>query len=248
MSCLISNTFTDLEFTGKTQCFPLYYYEENTADTMSLFDTDTTNKYTRKDGITDFILGQAQKLYGPKVTKEDIFYYVYGFLHLPSYREEFAADLKKSLPRIMLVDEPKTFWQLSKAGRDLADIHLNYEHQPYPADVFVDGASSGNFKVQKMKFKSKEDKSVLIYNKDITISNIPPKAHEYIVNGRSPLEWIIDRYQVKQDKASGIINDPNKWGEEHGNNRYILDLILSCITVSIKTREIVEKLPKINFY
>lgn len=230
-----------------TQCFPLYYYEENTTDAMSLFDTDTTSKYTRKDGITDFILGQAQKLYGPKVTKEDIFYYVYGFLHLPSYREEFAADLKKSLPRIMLVDEPKIFWQLSKAGRELADIHLNYEHQPYPTEVFVEGESSGNFKVQKMKFKSKEDKSVLIYNKDITISNIPAKAHEYIVNGRSPLEWIIDRYQIKQDKASGIINDPNKWGEEHGNNRYILDLILSCITVAVRTVEIVENLPKVNF-
>lgn len=246
-SVLITDKITDVQFQQNGQCFPLYYYEENTAEPMSLFDTDTTSKYTRKDGITDFILGQAQKLYGPKVTKEDIFYYVYGFLHLPSYREEFAADLKKSLPRIMLVDEPKIFWQLSKAGRELADIHLNYEHQPYPTEVFVEGESSGNFKVQKMKFKSKDNKSVLIYNKDITISNIPAKAHEYIVNGRSPLEWIIDRYQVKQDKASGIINDPNKWGEEHGNNRYILDLILSCITVAVRTVEIVESLPKVKF-
>lgn len=247
MSVLITDKIADLHYNGDTQCFPLYYYEENTTEAMSLFDTDTTSKYTRKDGITDFILGQAQKLYGPKVNKEDIFYYVYGFLHLPSYREEFAADLKKSLPRIMLVDEAKTFWQLSKAGRELADIHLNYEHQPYPVDVFVEGESSGNFKVQKMKFKSKDNKSVLIYNKDITISNIPAKAHEYIVNGRSPLEWIIDRYQIKQDKASGIINDPNKWGEEHGNNRYILDLILSCITVAVRTVEIVEGLPQVKF-
>ena len=211
----------------------------------SLFDEGT--KCTRKDGVTDFILKQAQGLYGKKVTKEDIFYYVYGFLHLPSYREEYAADLKKSLPRLPLVDEPKKFWQFSKAGRQLADIHLNYENQPYPDGVKVEGAEGNNFRVEKLKFKSKTDKSALIYNSDIQITNIPDVAHEYIVNGRSPLEWIIDRYQVKQDKASGIINDCNKWGEEHGNPRYILDLILSCITVSIKTMEIVDSLPEVNF-
>lgn len=245
ISCMICDGHSDLEFVGKSQCFPLYYYEENKRDMPSLFDEGT--KCTRRDGVTDFILKQAQGLYGKKVTKEDIFYYVYGFLHLPSYREEYAADLKKSLPRLPLVDEPKKFWQFSKAGRQLADIHLNYENQPYPDGVKVEGAESNNFRVEKLKFKSKTDKSALIYNSDIQITNIPDVAHEYIVNGRSQLEWIIDRYQVKQDKASGIINDCNKWGEEHGNPRYILDLILSCITVSIKTMEIVDSLPEVNF-
>ena len=245
VSCMICDGHSDLEFVGKSQCFPLYYYEENKRDMPSLFDEGT--KCTRRDGVTDFILKQAQGLYGKKVTKEDIFYYVYGFLHLPSYREEYAADLKKSLPRLPLVDEPKKFWQFSKAGRQLADIHLNYENQPYPDGVKVEGAEGNNFRVEKLKFKSKTDKSALIYNSDIQITNIPDVAHEYIVNGRSPLEWIIDRYQVKQDKASGIINDCNKWGEEHGNPRYILDLILSCITVSIKTMEIVDSLPEVNF-
>ncbi len=247
MSVLIADKIPDLHFNGDTQAFPLYYYEEAETQQGSLFDFNNGEKYIRHDGITDFIFNQARKFYGNKVTKEDIFYYIYGFLHLPKYRTEFAADLKKSLPRIMLVKTPKLFWQISKAGRDLADIHLNYEHQTPPAEVVVEGADSGNFKVTKLKFQSKEDKSTLIYNKDIKITNIPEAAHSYVVNGRTPLEWIIDRYQVKVDKASGILNDPNKWGEEHGNPRYILDLILSCITVSIKTQEIVDSLPDVNF-
>ena len=247
ISVLITNIFADWHFNGDTQCFPLYYYEEAETQQGTLFDSNNGEKYIRHDGVTDFIFNQARKLYGNKVTKEDIFYYVYGFLHLPKYRTEFAADLKKSLPRVMLVKTPKVFWQISKAGRDLADIHLNYEHQTPPAEVVVEGADSGNFKVTKLKFQSKEDKSTLIYNKDIKITNIPEAAHSYVVNGRTPLEWIIDRYQVKVDKASGILNDPNKWGEEHNNPRYILDLILSCITVSIKTQEIVDSLPDVNF-
>ena len=242
----ITNRITDVQLQQNGQCFPLYYYEEKETTQGNLFDQGQ-DKYIRRDGITDFIYNQAQKLYGDKVTKEDIFFYVYGFLHLPKYRTEFAADLKKSLPRIMLVKTPKVFWQISKAGRALADIHLHYEDQPHTEGVVVEGAEKGNFTVTKLKFKSKDDKSTLIYNKDITIKNIPNAAHTYIVNGRSPLEWIIDRYQVKTDKNSGILNDCNKWGEEHGNPRYILDLILSCITVAIKTQEIVNSLPDVDF-
>jgi len=113
--------------------------------------------------------------------------------------------------------------------------------------VVVEGAEKDDFRVNKMSFKSKEDKSVLIYNDSITIKNIPPEAHKYIINGRSPLEWIIDRYRVTIDKDSGIENDPNKWGEEHENKRYILDLILSAITVSVRTVKIVEELPDVGF-
>lgn len=246
MSVLIADKIPDLHFNGDTQAFPLYYYEEKETIQGNLFDQGQ-DKYIRRDGITDFIYQQAVALYGDRVTKEDIFFYVYGFLHLPKYRTEFAADLKKSLPRIMLVKTPKVFWQLSKAGRALADIHLHYEDQPPTEGVVVEGAESGNFAVTKLKFKSKDDKSTLIYNKYITIKNIPDAAHTYIVNGRSPLEWIIDRYQVKTDSKSGILNDCNKWGEEHGNPRYILDLILSCITVAIKTQEIVNSLPDVDF-
>ena len=230
----------------KGQCFPLYWYETVDNEEGSLFDSSPTH-LVRRDGITDFILKQARSLYGERVTKEDIFYYVYGFLHLPAYRKEFAADLKKSLPRIMLVDEPKKFWQIEKAGRDLADIHLNYEEQPATDGVVIEGAESGNFRVQKLKFPSKDDRSTLIYNEDIRITGIPARAYEYVVNGKSPVEWVMDRYRVTVDKASGIENDPNKWGEEHGNPRYILDLIMSVITVSLKTLDIVEALPEVSF-
>ena len=182
-------------------------------------------------------------MYGDAVTKEDIFYYVYGFLHLPAYREKFSAELKKSLPRIFLVPETRKFWQLAKAGRDLAEIHLHYETQP-PANVDVIQTAE-NYRVEKLRLSS--DKKTLIYNAAISIKNIPTRAFEYIVNGRSPLEWIIDRYQVKTDKASGITNNPNDWCAEHNNPRYILDLILSCITVSLKTLDIVENLPSVDF-
>lgn len=252
MSVLIADNIVDLHFNGDTQCFPLYYYETKDTTQQSLFD-EGQETYTRRDGITNFIYKQAQELYGKTVTKEDVFYYVYGFLHLPAYRAEFAADLKKSLPRILLVDEPKKFWQISKIGRALAELHLHYEEQPAPAEVRVEGvpsgaqADSGDFRVTKLRFKSKDDKSTLIYNDKIRITNIPPEAYEYVVNGRSPIEWAIDRYQIKVDKDSGIENDPNAWGKEHRNPRYILDLILSLITVSVKTMKLVEDLPEVKF-
>ena len=231
-SVLITNRITDLHFNDDTQCFPLYWYE--TATQGSLFG----ESIERRDGISDWILNEARKRFGANVSKEDIFYYVYGFLHLPSYREKFSAELKKSLPRIILSDK---FWELSRAGRQLADIHLNYESQP-PAQVEVIG--DGDFRVKKLKLV--DDGRTLIYNDNITVKNIPLRAYEYVVNGRSPLEWIIDRYQVKEDKASGIINNPNDWASEHGNERYILNLILSSITVSLKTLDIIENLPAVE--
>ena len=239
-SVLMTNRITDVQFQFNGQCFPLYWYERSAQG--SLFGEELT----RREGVTDWIFNRAKLLYGGDVTREDIFYYVYGFLHLPSYREKFSAELKKSLPRIILVDEAEKFWQLSKAGRELAEIHLHYESQP-PAQVEVIGAEKNNFIVKKLRFASKDDRMTLIYNDFIAIRNIPPRAFDYVVNGRSPLEWIIDRYQVKTDSASGIVNDPNAWSIEHDNPRYILDLILSAITVSLKTLDIVDSLPAVEF-
>jgi predicted helicase len=133
-SCMISNIIPDLELVGKSQCFPLYYYEDSAAP-KELFDAadSTSGKYIRRDGVSDFILERVQKQYGISagatsgLTKEDIFYYVYGFLHSKEYRETFANDLKKMLPRLPLVDNVKDFWTFSKAGRKLANLHLNYE-------------------------------------------------------------------------------------------------------------------------
>ncbi|MBR1398175.1 MAG: hypothetical protein IJ563_11685, partial [Selenomonadaceae bacterium] len=200
----------------------------------------------RHDGITDYILQRAHHLYNDlKITKEDIFYYVYGFLHLPTYREQFANELKKSLPRLILVPETEKFWQLSKAGRALAEIHLNYENQPAPSGIDIQ-IGIEDYRIYK-KIILPKNKGELIYNPFIKIKNIPPRAFEYVVNGRSPVEWIVDRYQVKIDKASGIKNDPNDWCEDHGDPKYILNLILSCLTVSLKTLNIIDSLPEVNF-
>ena len=229
------------------KCFPLYYYQENTAAQKGLFDGDQSQKYVRRDAISDFILERAKQQYGKTVTKEDIFYYVYGFLHSKEYRETFANDLKKMLPRLPLVEDVKDFWSFSKAGRKLAELHLNYETvAPYP-DVTVTGDDDKTYTVVKMRFSNKVQKETIYYNSKITVSNIPAKAYEYVVNGKSAIEWIMERYRVSTHKESGITNNPNDWAKEVGNPRYILDLLLSIINVSVQTVDIVEGLPKVKF-
>ena len=171
-------------------------------------------------------------------------YYVYGFLHSREYRTTFSADLKKILARIPLVAKKENFLAFSRCGRELAELHLYYEEAAQYSGVEVTGAESGNFRVQKMRFVTKGDKSCIQYNTSITLSGIPAKAYEYVVNSKSAIEWIMECYAVTRDDASGIQNDPNAWAAEHGNPRYILDLLLSVITVSTKTMEIVESLPR----
>lgn len=247
----ITNIVRDLDTYGGMQCFPLYYYEKKSIYQPTLFDGDDNAQYTRRDGITSFILERCRESYGPKVTKEDIFYYVYGLLHSPDYRKAFAADLKKLLPRLPLVEKPADFWTFSKAGRVLAELHLNYETQAPCPDVKVEGAENGKFRVEKMRFGKTDsgaaDKSIIEYNPWIRLTSIPLEAYDYVVNGRSAIEWIMERYQIKTDKASGITNDPNDWAEEHGKPRYILDLLLSVITVSLETLRRVRDLPRLSF-
>lgn len=277
-SCLITNTIPDLNLYTASQCFPLYWYEENKGTQGNLFD-DGQNKYIRHDAITDFILKRAREQYGDKVTKEDIFYYVYGFLHCPAYRETFANDLKKMLPRLPLVEKADDFWAFSKAGRELADLHLNYEQVPASKEVVVDwhnmlpGMMDADtpeklYRVTQMRFgrsasagvNGGKDKSVIEYNQFITLRNIPLRAYDYVVNGKSAIEWIMERYCDKVDKKSGIRNDANQWGIEHdregvnvaesgkpGNPKYTLELLQSIITLSLKTLDIIEKLPKMTF-
>lgn len=265
-SVLLTDTIPNLDSIEKSQCFPLYYYEERKVESKTLFDDDSegaVNNFVRRDAISDFILERVRKAYGGKITKEDIFYYIYGILHNTEYRIAFAADLKKMLPRIPLVDEARDFWSFSKAGRNLADLHLNYETQPaaqgvivtygtIPQDELEKGLQSGelkdiNYLVEKMRFPSKGDKSRIIYNSQITIENIPPVAYEYVVNGKSAIEWIMERYAITTHKDSGITNNPNDWATEHNNPHYILDLLLSIIRVSVESVEIVRNLPKLTF-
>ncbi len=258
ISILISNQLSNLHFNGDTQCFPLYYYEENKSQQKGLFDQGNEKDYIRREAISDFILERAKKQYGKNVTKEDIFYYVYGFLHSPEYRETFANDLKKMLPKLPLLETVKDFWAFSNAGRKLAELHLNYESVPTYEGVKISGAESLSFldtepadtklyMVEKMRFPKKDQKDTIHYNSKITISNIPDKAYQYVVNGKSAIEWIMERYAVTTHKDSGITNDPNDWANEVGNPRYILDLLLSIINVSVQTVDIVEGLPKVKF-
>ncbi len=272
-SVYITNLIPDLELIEKSQCFPLYWYEENKNRQKTLFDEETGEDYIRRDGITDWILKEVRSRYGTReITKEMIFYYVYGLLHSEDYRQRFAADLKKSLPRIPIVERVEDFMDFYKYGKKLADLHLNYETVAPYSGVVVKGdrkvtmttkrdPATGGFIEDttnpddydyfhiwdKMRFKSKDDKSTIIYNGNITIENIPEKAYEYIVNGKSAIEWIVERYCVSRDKKSLIMNDANDWGKEHHKPRYILDLLLSVINVSVQTVDIVKALPKLKF-
>jgi len=250
-SVIITNIIPDIQLQANGQCFPLYWYEKKEKAQAGLFE-QAEDDYIRHDAVSDFILEQAKNRYGPKVNKEDIFYYVYGILHSSDYRKIFANDLKKMLPRLPLVEKVADFWAFSKAGRELADLHLNYEEQEPPKEVLVNGKPipikqlpDSQLIVNKMSFPSKEKKDTIIYNSYLTISNIPEKAYEYIVNGKSAIEWVMERYQITTHKESGIKNDPNDWAKEHENPQYILDLLLSVIAVSVKTAEIVEGLPKV---
>ena len=246
-SVLISNNIINLDCLEKANCYPLYCIEEDNKD-KSLFETlDGVEKESKKDGISDYIFNLAKQKYSTKITKEDIFYYVYGFLHSEDYKKEFEADLKKLIPRLPLVDDYKTFKTYSDIGRELADLHLNYENIERDRNIIVEGEKTNNFKVEKMRFENKDKKDVIIFNSDIKIKNIPLEAYDYQVNGKSAIEWIMERYAVTMNKDSQIENNPNLWCEENKNPRYILDLLLSVISLSLKTNELIKKLPKINF-
>lgn len=258
-STLITDCIPDLQLQFNGQCVPLYWYDDSTADIADLFSAQQSDadRYVRRDGVTDWILSTARKQYGSRVTKEDIFYYVYGILHAPDYRTTFAADLKKSLPRLPLVESPDDFWAFSRAGRSLAELHLGYEHvEPYAGcrTIYSPLTNRGDEisyliddKMRFGKLDSKTaDKRIIHYNAGITIENIPLEAYDYVVNGKSAIEWVMERYAVKTDPASRIENNPNDWCREHDDPKYIYNLLLRIITVSLETMKIVRSLPKLK--
>lgn len=254
--CLITDSVPDLHFIGDSQCFPLYWYDENKGEQeVSLFGTTNEERWTQRDGITDWCLQEVRSRFaGAKsITKEDIFYYVYGLLHSPHYRERFADDLRKALPRIPIVERAEEFIAFSKAGRELAQLHLHYEDFANNAGVEVvetDYSAADEFAfyaVEKMRFAPKDERHSIIVNPHIAIHNIPTEAYDYVVNGKSAIEWVMDRYAVTTHKDSGIKNDPNLWAREQGKPRYILDLLLSIIHVSLETHRIVAGLPELTF-
>ena len=254
---LIADKLPDLNILHSgTQCFPLYWYDENKGEQeVSLFGTTNEERWTKRDGITDWCLQEVRSRFaGAKsITKEDIFYYVYGLLHSPHYRERFADDLRKALPRIPIVERAEEFIAFAKAGRELAHLHLHYEDFANEAGVEVvetDYSAADEFAfyaVEKMRFAPKDERHTIIVNPHIAIHNIPTEAYDYVVNGKSAIEWVMDRYAVTTHKDSGIKNDPNLWAREQGKPRYILDLLLSIIHVSLETHRIVAGLPELTF-
>jgi predicted helicase len=254
-SCLATDTVPSLHLTDTGQCFPLYYYEEAPPD--DLLGRGGEGGFARRDAITDAALAAFRKAYasqrGGEISKEDLFYYVYGILHSPEYKNRFDADLKKQLPRIPYAAD---FWAFSKAGRELAHWHLNYETvEPWPLQHAgqLDLGDAALYRVQKMTWgKRKEDgkavadKTTLVYNSRLTLTGIPAEALEYVVNGKSALEWIIERYQVAPDPDSGIVNDPNDWAAEHNDPAYIFNLVKRVVRVSVETVRIVKALPALS--
>ena len=212
--------------------------------------------YRRVDNITDEIHALYRKALGEDVTKDNIFYFIYGQLHDPGYREAYAADLKKMLPHIETPTDRARFNQLAKAGKALMDLHIGYEDiEPWPLDIQLkagaDPEDRETWRVSRLKWKKTrdpetkklvDDRTTMIYNPKVTIAGIPLEADEYMLGSRSALAWIIDRYQVKKDKASGIINDPNDWADEVGNPRYIVDLIGKVTRVAAETVRIVNSI------
>jgi len=245
------------------QYFPRWTYEQVEGSGMlDLGDADVVDGYRKIDNITDEAMQRFVAVYPTHlVTKDDIFFYVYGLMHSPQYRETYSADLTKMLPRIPLVQD---FRSLADAGRALADLHLGYESvTPYALeglDVAEPGGNAaydffavaskrmafGKATAEQKAVGERYDRTVIHYNDRITLRGIPQEAYRYMLGSRSAIEWIIDRYYVKTDKASGIVNDPNDWSLEVGNPRYILDLMARIVTVSLETMKIVDRLPPLD--
>jgi predicted helicase len=290
-SCLMSEEIICLDAVQKGQCFPLYWYEPidvskkvpegelDLGDEPTLKPGDliveakSGERFIRHDAITDDALRVFREAYPSNRTlhaddvskaKEGVFYYVYGLLHSPEYRERFSTNLRKELPRIPFAAD---FDAYQLAGRRLAALHVNYEKvERY---VSIDGGNDGRIveewsegtdhsdpgNVHKLRFgrtaKTQDnpqgkDKTTIAVNRNVSLHGIPDEAYRYEVSGRSAIEWIMDQYQVKTDGKSGIINDPNDWVRESGNPRYIVDLLESVVTVSIETMKIVDSLPPLN--
>lgn len=254
-STFVTNHIPDLNILDAgTQCFPLYWYEKKESLQLSLFDEEPQAEYVRRDGISNWILNEVRsRLKIKSIDKEMIFYYIYGFLHSPEYRSTFEADLKKSLPRIPIIEDVDAFNDFYQAGKALAKLHLGYENVPAYEGLEIEDTYRGKDAYEhyavspKMKFPKKDLKDTIIYNDYIIIRHIPAEAYDYIVNGKSAIEWLMERYAITIDKKSGIKNNPNDWSREHDNPRYFFDLVCSIVNVSVKTMEIVGKLPKLSF-
>lgn len=203
--------------------------------------------YIRRDAISDWALGEYRRRYSDdSITKEDTFWYVYGILHSPEYKDRFASDLKKMVPRIPYAADFRAF---SDAGRELGEWHLGYETvEPYPLEEESKRMlmEATDYRVHKMVFGKRggeKDKSVIVCNPNLTLKGVPLNAYDYVVNGKSALDWVMERYAVSIHKESGIKNDPNDWSTDP---HYIVDLVKRIVRVSVETVRIVATLPALG--
>jgi Type ISP C-terminal specificity domain len=205
------------------QSFPFYTYAEDGSN--------------RRENITDWALKQFQDRYGSQVSKWDIFHYVYGLLHHPQYRERYKENLKRDLPHIPLLHSHEAFKTCKHIGQQLMDLHLNYEQaKEYPLTGVENRDVPFSWRVEKMKLT--QDKTAVIVNESLTLSGIPQECFQYRLGNRSALEWVIDQYQVSEDKRSGIVSDPNQLEDEE----YIVRLVGKVVTVSVETVRLVKEL------
>ncbi|PIP91226.1 MAG: damage-inducible protein [Bdellovibrionales bacterium CG12_big_fil_rev_8_21_14_0_65_38_15] len=246
-SSLITSNLSELKLHYNSQCFPLYYYEEECKSHIPENNAKLPD-YKKNDAISDFAHREFINAYDDKkIGKKDIFFYVYGLLHCPAYKKKYHNDLNKMLPRIPFVEN---FWDMSSDGKKLAELHIGYEQiEPYPLEEELNSKTplpkDGLYCVNEkgMKFPVKKgikDKTTILFNDDITLRGIPELSYKFVVDGRSAIEWIMERYKVTTDKASGIKNDPNEWSDDP---RYIIDLVKRIVRVSLETNRIVSELP-----
>ena len=239
-SALVVNTMPDIQLMFNGQCFPRYRYSQLSNSEAELFDTATPLEWI--DNISDTALAAFRKHYADdSISKDAIFDYVYGVLHAPDYRERFANNFTKELPRVPMAPDFQAF---ATAGQLLTELHLGYEtcdEYPLTTSLKPDNPHRKHFQIGTRVMRYTDDaKTTLIVNDHVQLSGIPAEAHHYVVNGRTPLAWFIDRYRITTDKRSGIVNDPNGWFAEPC---HFIAAIRRIVHVSVETSRIVQTLP-----
>ena len=242
-----------------TTHFARWRYEEPRTE-PSLLDDATDDRWKRFSNLNPAAVHRFQADLGKDITDDDLFHYVYGALHSPEFRERYEANLKKEAPRVPMAPDRATFDAYRDAGAELMELHIGYETvEPYPIEEHWSYGADPEADPRVLRVGDKKmrypkatdpgsgvkvtDRTQLIYNQHLTLSGIPERAHDYKLGTRSGIDWIIDRYYIKTDKASAIINDPNACADEHDDPRYIVDLIGRVITLSLRTLDIIDCLP-----
>ncbi len=225
-SCLIANEITDCQTMANTQAYPLYYYD------------DLGNRY---NAISGYALNLFRRHYGDhSITEEEIFYYIYAIFHHKGYLEKYKNSLAKEAPRIALSED---FKELSMLGKELAKLHLNYEsgemHTSVEYNLLENAGMEGYYDVDKMTKKGDR----ILYNQNIAITKIPQKAFDYVINGKSAIDWVIERYQKDTDKDSLIENNPN----DYAGGKYVFELLCRVIKLSEKSVDLIEKISEKRF-